>query len=146
MPPPLPMIAYACIGILLLCGAYTDHKSRTIPNWIPLSILLFGLFTDIAWSIKFISLGIIVAVLILVTVLSKSKSGGGDIKLYCAMCFSLGLLLTAVCLFVTVILTLLWQMVILRRRPDRKRRVPLCSFVAPAYIILLVVSLLAAIF
>lgn len=130
----LPVIVCGVIGVLLLVGAYTDYKTRTIPNAVPIGILVCGIFTATPWWFKFFSLGFMVLFL----ALSKKKSGGGDVKLYCALAFSLGLAALAFILVITLILNFSVAL-IRKRRIDKTERIPLCTFVAPAYIIYMLI-------
>ena len=126
----------ACFGIAcaLAVGAYTDWKTRTIPNWIPLSIMLCGCFTATTWWMKISNLVIICVVLWLLSVIMKQKSGGGDIKLYMALSFALGLQSLAVILVLALILCKLHQMT-QKDKVEKGERIPLCCYVFPAYVI-----------
>lgn len=81
----LTIVSCIAIGGTLSYGAYTDYKKRIIPNIVPLSILVLGCFTAIPWLNKIISLGVMVLVLVLTTLISKKKSGEGISK-YIARC------------------------------------------------------------
>lgn len=131
----------ACIGIAvaLSYGAYTDYKSRIIPNRIPFAILVLGLLTATPIATKLISLGAIIAILVALHLLTKKKSGGGDIKVYCALAFALGLQTMAFVLTATIILSSLWTLAVKRVRLNKQMRIPLCTFLSPAYILVMIV-------
>lgn len=124
----------ACIGIglALAAGAYTDYKTRTIPNSIPLTILALGCFTATSWVAKVASFVLIVLILIIAPKLTGQHSGGGDIKLYCALSFALGLTPLAAILVLTLALAAIVPAIIGKRR-EKGTRIPLCTYVAPAY-------------
>ena len=137
----LTIISCIAIGGMLSYGAYTDYKKRIIPNIVPLSILFLGCFTAIPWLNKIISLGLMVLVLVLTTLISKKKSGGGDIKVYCALSFALGLET-----FILIIEKLIRKIQKEQNRDGNKndegapavKTIPLCTFIAPAYIIVMI--------
>lgn len=146
----LTIVSCIAIGGTLSYGAYTDYKKRIIPNIVPLSILVLGCFTAIPWLNKIISLGVMVLVLVLTTLISKKKSGGGDIKVYCALSFALGLE-TFILILVVTLLEVFIEKLIRKIRKEQNRdgnkndektptvkTIPLCTFIAPAYIIVMI--------
>lgn len=128
----IPIIACAAILPILCYGAYTDWKQRIIPNRVPVLVMLLGTTTGGGFAYKFISLGIMVLLLALAAFLTHQKSGGGDIKLYMALSFALGLQGLVVVLLLTIVLYTGFRVV---KRVPKTERFPVCSFVAPAYAI-----------
>ena len=114
----------------LIYGGVADYRRREIPNAVPVLLLVSGIlgFSGL-WSI----LGLTVpAVLLLAAAkLTKSEVPGGDFKLLCALGFACGLWELAASLFLTGIGAAVYGL--LRRLPV-KRHIPLCSYIAPAYI------------
>ena len=141
----LAFAACCGIGCALAAGAYTDWKTRTIPNWIPLTILICGCFTATSWVTKISNIIIICILLWLLSVLMKQKSGGGDIKLYMALTFALGLQSLAVILVLALIICKLHQMA-RKDKLEKGERIPLCCYVFPAYVIDFTVMTLTMIF
>ena len=83
---------------------------------------------------KISNLAIICVVLWLLSGIMNQKSGGGDIKLYMALSFALGLQSLAVILVLALILCKLHQMT-QKDKVEKGERIPLCCYVFPAYVI-----------
>jgi len=132
----IPIFACAAILPILCYGAYTDWIQRIIPNRVPLTVLALGIFTGGGFAYKFLSLGTSMVLMVLSTLLTKKRSGGGDIKLYMALSFALGLQGLAIVLMLTILLYSGFR--VLKRVP-KAERFPVCSFVAPAYAIYFVI-------
>ena len=132
----IPIIACAAILPILCYGAYTDWKQRIIPNRVPVLVLMLGFATGGGFVYKFTSLGIMVLLLALTTLLTHKKSGGGDIKLYMALSFALGLQGLVMVLLLTIVLYTGFRII---TRGPMTERFPVCSFVAPAYAIYFVI-------
>lgn len=135
------VIAYTAIFGLLCVGAYTDAKRRIIPNWVNLGIFGCGfLIRDIRFGTHFLNLGVMVAGLVIAAVLTKKKSGGGDIKLYCALASSLTIIPTAIILAISA------AAMGIQSRAAKKRgdvvKYPVCCYVAPAYLVWVVGSVI----
>ena len=81
------MIQFAAIAILLGIGSVMDIRTREIPNWISLGVLLAA-FLD--FNIQNL-LGIIVAVIFFSVALATGKIGGVDVKLIAALSIVCGL-------------------------------------------------------
>lgn len=90
-------VQFVVVAILLGIGLVMDIKTREIPNWISLGVLLAA-FLD--FNIQNLW-GIIVAVIFFSVALATGKIGGGDVKLIaalsvvCGLCGSFALLLFA---------------------------------------------------
>lgn len=133
-------IACCGIAVALGVGAYTDWKTRTIPNWIPLAVFLCGCFTAATWSTKLFSLLAICVVLWFISTVTHQRSGGGDVKLYMSIAFALGLQSLSFILIATLCLCRGHQ-VVQRRKLGKGERIPLCCYVFPAYLIELILMM-----
>ena len=128
------MINYVPIltAAALIYGGVVDYKRREIPNAVPIVLLSLGAFAfPTFWRI----MGLILpAVLLLAAAkLTKSEVPGGDFKLICALGFACGLPELAA----TIVLSALGAMAYgLIRHLPLKRHIPLCAYVAPAYLVL----------
>ena len=81
------VMQFAAISILLGIGSYKDIKTREIPNWISIAVLITAFFyfsLENLW-------GIIVAVIFFSVALATGKIGGGDVKLIAALSVICGL-------------------------------------------------------
>ena len=77
----------AAISILLCIGSYEDIKTREIPNWISVGVLISAFFHFNIQNLW----GIIVAVIFFSVALATGKIGGGDVKLIAALSVVCGL-------------------------------------------------------
>ena len=126
----LANIACIIIALTLAVGAYTDYKTRTIPNIIPIIIFACGFFTAVPWLMKIFSL---VAIIILLILLRKKRSGGGDIKLYTSLCWAIGIPSFAVVLLLVYLAAVITTKLI--RKDEKGKTIPLCTYMAPAFIL-----------
>lgn len=114
----------------LVCGGVTDYRRREIPNTVPVLLLVSGAigFSGL-WSI----LGLTVPAVLLFAAakLTKSEVPGGDFKLLCALGFSCGLRELAAILLLAGIGAAIYGLI---RRLPVKRHIPLCAYLAPAYL------------
>ena len=81
------VMQFAAISILLCIGSYEDIKTREIPNWISVGVLISAFFHFNIQNLW----GIIVAVLFFSVALATGKIGGGDVKLIAALSIVCGL-------------------------------------------------------
>lgn len=81
------VVQFATVTILLGIGSVMDIRTREIPNWISLGVLLAA-FLD--FNIQNLW-GIIVAVIFFSVALATGKIGGGDVKLIAALSIVCGL-------------------------------------------------------
>ncbi len=81
------VVQFEAVTILLGIGSVMDIKTREIPNWISLGVLLAA-FLD--FNIQNLW-GIIVAVIFFSVALATGKIGGGDVKLIAALSVVCGL-------------------------------------------------------
>lgn len=85
----LPLFAFCAF---LFTAAVIDARTKRIPPWIPICILLLAPFMP-DFSLKFGILGCLVlgGVLLLSDIIMPNAFGGGDIKLCGAVGFAIGL-------------------------------------------------------
>lgn len=81
------VMQFAAIFILLGIGSYMDIKTREIPNWISVGVLISAIFHFNIQNLW----GIIVAVIFFSVALATGKIGGGDVKLIAALSVVCGL-------------------------------------------------------
>ena len=81
------VMQFAAISILLCIGSYMDIKTREIPNWISVGVLISAFFRFNIQNLW----GIIVAVVFFSVALATGKIGGGDVKLIAALSVVCGL-------------------------------------------------------
>jgi leader peptidase (prepilin peptidase)/N-methyltransferase len=122
----------------LIYGGVADFKRREIPNAVPILLIVSGLLSFSSyWRI----MGLIIpaALLLIAAKLTKSEIPGGDFKLLCALGFACGLPELAAIIFMSGIGAVAYGLI---RRLPIMRRVPLGSYVAPAYLALHIIGLL----
>ena len=81
------VMQFAAISILLGIGTFLDIKTREIPNWISVGVLISAFFHFNIQNLW----GIIVAVIFFSVALATGKIGGGDVKLIAALSVVCGL-------------------------------------------------------
>jgi len=118
-------------GILAYGGAM-DYKKREIPDLVPVTLMLTGFLNGTLILPRVICFLITAAALLISAKLSKNSLPGGDFKLICALTFSSGLCSMATILLLTGLCAILFS--VIRKQPI-KRNIPLCSYIAPAYLI-----------
>lgn len=116
---------------ILAYGGVMDYKKREIPDLVPVTLMVTGFLNGTLVFPRIICLLITAAALLVSAKLSKNSLPGGDFKLICALTFSSGLCAMASILFLTGLCAILLS--IIRKQPIQ-RNIPLCSYVAPAYI------------
>jgi len=129
----IPILINAAV---LIYGGVIDFRRREIPNLVPIVLLVSGFFAfPTFWRI----MGLIIpaALLLAAAKLTKSEVPGGDFKLICALGFACGLPELAAILFLSGMGAVGYGS--LRRLP-LKRHIPLCAYVAPAYLALHVIA------
>ena len=117
---------------VLLYGGITDLKRREIPNIVPIILILTGFAEYRLVTIRIAGMFFSMAILFLSVLLSGHEVPGGDFKLICAMTLSCGVAVTAMTLF----LAGLGAVAVggIQKKPIG-RHIPLCSYVAPAYLL-----------
>lgn len=126
------MIRSAIICAVLMYGAIIDYKRREIPDIVPIVIVLCGLYLDLSIVYGIVWLTIMILGLWSVSKIKEEDIPGGDFKLLCALSFTCGLAETAIILTLAALGTLLVGMIIHRKI---LRKIPLCTYIAPAYIL-----------
>lgn len=127
------MMKTLMICTMLLYGGIIDYKKREIPNIVPIVILCLGFTLDLKllWSI--VCLSSVAVIFLIADKLTKGDLPGGDFKLLCALAFTIGLLE----LSLTLALTGLGAVTVaILKGKDFSRHIPLCTYLAPAYILL----------
>lgn len=116
----------------LIYGGVIDFRRREIPNAVPIVLLSLGaFFLPTFWRI----MGLIIPAALLLTAakLTKSEVPGGDFKLICALGFACGLPELAAIIVLSALGALAYGFI---RHLPIKRHIPLCAYVAPAYLVL----------
>ncbi len=131
----IPVLINAAV---LVCGGIVDYKKREIPNSVPIVLLLVGSFFDFSPIKSIVSLAVPAALLFLAAKLTGGEVPGGDVKLLCALGYACGLLELAAVIFLAGIGAATYGFI---RHLPIKRHIPLCSYVAPAYLTLHVIAL-----
>lgn len=131
------MLNIICMGInvcTLAYGGYVDYKKREIPNAVPMILLLTGVISAHSFLlIRLASLAIIGGAFLLAAKLTNGETPGGDFKLLCALAFSAGIPTVLAVLLLSGIMAAVVG--IIRKKGELSRHVPLCTYVAPAYVI-----------
>ncbi len=127
------------IGICTIAyGGYVDYKKREIPNLVPILLLLLGLFSgESLWRVLYMILALLA--LLLAEVITKQEIPGGDLKLICSMAFAFGPFETLLVLLMAGLGSIVVGIV---KKQPWKRHIPLCSYVAPAFMLLGVAKLI----
>ena len=81
------VVQFAAITLLLGIGSVMDIRTREIPNWISVGVLISEFFHFNIQNLW----GIIVAVIFFSVALATGKIGGGDVKLIAALSMVCGL-------------------------------------------------------
>ena len=126
------MIRSAIICTVLIYGAIIDYKRREIPDIVPIVIVLCGLSLDLSVVYGIVWLTIMMLGLWSVSKLTETEIPGGDFKLLCALSFTCGLMEIATILALTALGALVVSMILHR---EILRKIPLCTYIAPAYIL-----------
>lgn len=121
------------ISLVLIYGAVVDYRRREIPNIVPFFIFIFGFALDLCFLSGIVELAITALIFILASKLTKSNMPGGDFKLLCAMAYAIGLSE----LTLTLVLAGLGAVLVAAiQGRGLNRNIPLCTYIAPAYIAL----------
>ena len=128
----MEIVCFAINAAVLVYGGVCDYRKREIPDLVPLALLATGLAS---WENIFPRLACMAAValvLLLSAKAAKTEMPGGDFKLLCSLTFSSGVLMMLACLLMAGVGALLVGIV---RKMPCKRSIPLCTYVAPAYLL-----------
>jgi Flp pilus assembly protein protease CpaA len=113
-------------------GGYGDYKKREIPDAVPIVLILTSLPKGFLLG-RLLIMILALLILLLAERLSKQELPGGDLKLICAMAFATGPFESIVILSLAGLGAVI---VSLARKQPWKRHIPLCTYVAPAFILL----------
>ena len=131
------MISYICMAVnccILAYGGYIDYKRREIPNAVPIVLMLTGLIAAPHLILfRLAGLAMIASSFILAAMLTNGETPGGDFKLLSALAFSAGVPAVLIVLMLSGIMAV--TVGLIRKKDAVKRHIPLCSYVAPAYVI-----------
>ena len=129
----MPIICTLINSATLIYGGVVDYKKREIPNLVPVVLLATGIMSG-AFIVSRLLLMLCVAfILWLAGKITKQGLPGGDFKLLCALTFSTGLPTLLGVLFCVGLGAILMGAV---KREPMKRNIPLCTYVAPAYLVM----------
>ena len=117
----------------LIYGGIVDYKRREIPNAVPIILLMTGLISHAYILQRLLVMVIIALILWLTTKMTRQELPGGDFKLICALAFSSGLLTLLGTIFFAGLGAIFVGIV---KRQPLKRNVPLCAYVAPAFLVM----------
>ena len=135
------MIELGSCYMAVLAAAVIDLKTRTIPNYIPLSLIIlrfivllleFILNTDALGYMVSSILGCLLCAFVLVIAnrLSKGGIGGGDIKLLSAVGFMCGIYVVCSTMLLALVACVLTSFILLAaRKCTRKDSVPFGPFI-----------------
>ena len=124
----IPILINAAV---LICGGVVDFKRREIPNAVSIMLLLSGIIFGFPVFLRI--MGLITPAVLLFTAakITKSEIPGGDFKLLCSLGFACGLRELTVIIFLAGIGAVTYGFI---KHLPVKRHIPLCSYMAPAYI------------
>lgn len=135
------MVKYILILIsaaVLIYGGVIDFKRREIPDIVPLVLLAVGSILKFSLFHSIIGLVVPAVLLFVAARFTKSEIPGGDFKLLCSLGYANGLKELAVIVFLACMGAVVYGLI---RRLPLKRHIPLCSYIAPAYIAFQVATL-----
>jgi len=115
----------------LIYGGVVDFKRREIPDAVPIILTAIGVLFGFSLLTSIMGLVVPAVLLFAAAQLTKSNIPGGDFKLFCALGFSCGLMELALVIFLAGISAVVYGLV---RHLPVKRHIPLCSYIASAYI------------
>ena len=124
-------VQVALISAVLIYGGISDYKRREIPNTVPIVIVIVACLFDFSFWQCIIGSVVPATVFYVAAKLTKSEMPGGDFKLLCALGYSCGLSELAIVILLAGIGAVLCGFA---RHLPVKRHIPLCSYIAPAYI------------
>ena len=129
----MPIICTLINSAALIYGGVVDYKKREIPNLVPVVLLATGIMSG-AFIVGRLLLMLCVAfILWLAGKITKQGLPGGDFKRLCALTFSAGLPTLLGVLFCVGLGAIFMGVV---KREPMKRNIPLCTYVAPAHLIM----------
>lgn len=102
---------------LLVLVSIEDMKTRTIPNYYPLAILVLSLLTSSVGQVLIDSL-MIGGLFLMIALLSNGKLGGGDVKLMAALGAYLGVIGAVVSIIVGLVIAIITEILVRRNLKD----------------------------
>lgn len=140
----------ACIGSCAMgAGGVSDYKTRTIPNYVHILLLLSGIISIISFSfgprilanrIFDHALGLAIpAGVMLAGYFSGRSLPGGDFKLLCTLGFQVGLAWLCIMMALAALIAVLVSKI---KQIPTKRNIPLCSYLAVSYLAYLSVAII----
>ena len=115
-----------------------DRKRREIPDIVPIVLFVCGLFEPYL-ILRLVCMIVMLIVLMLAHAITKKELPGGDLKLILAMTFLLGI--SSVLLILIIVGIEIAAASMIGRRYDRNS-IPLCTYIAPAFILLSALTLI----
>jgi Flp pilus assembly protein protease CpaA len=116
---------------VLIYGGVIDFRRREIPNVVPVVLMVGGSILHFSLFKSIIGLTVTAVLLLAGAKFTKSEIPGGDFKLLCSLGYACGLQEIVIITFLAGIGAMFYGF--LKHLPI-KRRIPLCSYIAPAYI------------
>ncbi len=113
-------------------GGYTDYIKREIPDIVPIALILAGLPKGYLPE-RLCMMILALLILFLAAKITKQELPGGDLKLICSAVFAVGPVESIVILSLAGLSAVI---VSLATKQPWKRHIPLCTYVAPAFIFL----------
>lgn len=136
MSPPtfLSVLSLFVFCALLITAAVIDAKTKRIPPWIPVCILLLSPFMP-GFSFKAGLMGCLAlgGILLVFDIIMPSAFGGGDIKICAAVGFAVGLIPGAFGLLFALILSM--PACIYLQATKRKKHMAFGPYLAPGFIL-----------
>lgn len=121
------------IAAALIYGGIIDYRKREIPDLVHVVLLIVGTFFGFSPLLSIIGLVVPAILLILTARVTSTDLPGGDLKLLCALGYALGLAQLAIIVILAVFGATVYGFI--KRKPIN-RSIPLCAYIAPAYIVL----------
>lgn len=102
---------------LMVLLSIEDIKTRTIPNYYPLAILVLSLLTS---SVSQVLIGSLTVggLFLIIAVLSKGKLGGGDVKLIAALGAYLGVIGAVASIVIGLVVAIITEILVKRNFKD----------------------------
>jgi len=126
----IPILINAAV---LIYGGVIDYRRREIPNVVPVILIAVGVLFGFSIFHSIMGLALPAILLLVAARMTKTEIPGGDYKLLCSLGFACGLGELAAVTLLAAVSALAYGVI---RRLPAKRHIPLCSYVAPAYIVL----------
>ena len=131
----MSLVLFIINSAALIWGGVVDFQRREIPNLVPITLIATGFLTGSFLLIRLLSVIFMIGILWLSCLAAKNSIPGGDLKLICALAFSTGLpILLGVLFLVGIEATIVGGL----SKQNLSRNIPLCTYVAPSYILLVI--------